>query len=105
MTHSTAHIVPIGQIALIAASSNARKRALTRCLRLSAAGRCRRCCSGIPPWRSSHDTTIALFTDEYQVPLLPPELPLIWLQSIELTTPILLVLGLLTRAAASCCSA
>src|SRR5260221_6898156 len=46
------------------------------------------------------DTTIALFTDEYQVPLLPPELAAYMAASIELTTPILLVLGLLTRAAA-----
>jgi len=46
------------------------------------------------------DTTIALFTDEYQVPLLPPELAASMAAGIELTTPILLVLGLLTRAAA-----
>ena len=46
------------------------------------------------------DTTIALFADEYQVPLLPPELAAYMAASIELTTPILLVLGLLTRAAA-----
>ena len=49
---------------------------------------------------ASWDTTIALFTDEYQVPLLPPELAANMALSIELTTPILLVLGLLTRAAA-----
>jgi putative oxidoreductase len=46
------------------------------------------------------DTTVALFTDEYQVPLLPPELAAYMAATIELTTPILLVLGLLTRAAA-----
>src|SRR5258707_11627739 len=46
------------------------------------------------------DTTIALFTDEYQLPLLPPELAAYMAATIELTTPILLVLGLLTRAAA-----
>ena len=46
------------------------------------------------------DTTIALFTDEYQVPLLPPELAAYMAATIELTTPILLMLGLLTRAAA-----
>jgi putative oxidoreductase len=46
------------------------------------------------------DTTIALFTDEYQVPLLPPELAAYMAATIELTTPVLLVLGLLTRAAA-----
>jgi putative oxidoreductase len=46
------------------------------------------------------DTTIALFTDEYQVPLLPPDLAADLAASIELTTPILLVLGLSTRPAA-----
>jgi len=49
---------------------------------------------------ASWDTTIALFSDEYQVPLLPPELAANMALSIELTTPVLLVLGLLTRAAA-----
>jgi putative oxidoreductase len=46
------------------------------------------------------DTTIELFTDEYKVPLLPPELAANLALSIEVTTPVLLVLGLLTRAAA-----
>src|SRR5712672_1765203 len=46
------------------------------------------------------DTTIVLFTDEYQVPLLPPELAAYMAATIELTSPTLLVLGLLTRAAA-----
>jgi len=46
------------------------------------------------------DTTIELFTDEYKVPLLPPELAAHMALGIELTTPVLLVLGLLTRAAA-----
>jgi putative oxidoreductase len=46
------------------------------------------------------DTTIELFTDEYKVPLLPPELAANLALSVELTTPVLLVLGLLTRAAA-----
>ncbi len=45
------------------------------------------------------DTTIALFTDEYKVPLLPPEVAAYMAASIELTTPVLLVLGLFTRAA------
>lgn len=49
---------------------------------------------------ASWDTTVALFTDEYQVPLLPPELAAYVAASIELTTPVLLVLGLLTRLAA-----
>lgn len=46
------------------------------------------------------DTTISLFTDDYQVPLLPPELAAYMALTIELTTPVLLVLGLLTRVAA-----
>lgn len=47
----------------------------------------------------SWETTIALFTDEYQLPLLPPELAAYIGTSIELTAPVLLVLGLLTRPA------
>jgi putative oxidoreductase len=46
------------------------------------------------------DTTLALFSDEYQVPLLPPEIAANMAFSIEITTPVLLVLGLLTRVAA-----
>jgi putative oxidoreductase len=46
------------------------------------------------------DTALALFTDEYQVPLLPPELAAYMAATIELTTPLLLVLGLLTRVSA-----
>ena len=46
------------------------------------------------------DTAIALFTDEYKVPLLPPELAAYMAATVELTTPVLLVLGLLTRPAA-----
>jgi putative oxidoreductase len=46
------------------------------------------------------DTTIALFTDEYALPLLPPEIAAYMAASIELTTPVLLVLGLMTRFAA-----
>jgi putative oxidoreductase len=41
-----------------------------------------------------------LFTDEYKVPLLPPELAAHFVLGIELATPVLLVLGLCTRAAA-----
>jgi putative oxidoreductase len=57
-------------------------------------------------WNSSQaklanwDTTIELFTDDYKVPLLPPEIAANMALSIELITPVLLVLGLLTRAAA-----
>ena len=46
------------------------------------------------------DTTIALFTDEYALPLLPPEPAAYMAATIELTTPVLLVLGLMTRLAA-----
>ncbi len=46
------------------------------------------------------DTAIALFVDEYQVPLIPPEIAAYMAVSIEITTPVLLVLGLLTRPAA-----
>src|SRR5215813_10127545 len=46
------------------------------------------------------NATLTLFTDEYQVPLLPPELAANLALAIEITTPVLLVLGLLTRAAA-----
>ena len=46
------------------------------------------------------ETAVALFADEYKVPLLPPELAAYIAVSIELSTPVLLVLGLGTRAAA-----
>jgi putative oxidoreductase len=46
------------------------------------------------------ETAIALFTEEYKVPLLPPELAAYMAATIELTTPVLLVLGLATRPAA-----
>ena len=49
---------------------------------------------------ASWDTTLQLFADEYRLPLLPPELAAYMAASIELTTPVLLVLGLLTRPAA-----
>ncbi|MDR3514826.1 MAG: DoxX family protein [Azospirillaceae bacterium] len=45
--------------------------------------------------------TLQLFREEYRVPLLPPEIAAPLAASIELTTPILLVLGLLTRPAAA----
>ena len=45
-------------------------------------------------------TALALFADEYRVPLLPPGVAAHLAVSIELTTPVLLVLGLLTRPAA-----
>jgi putative oxidoreductase len=46
------------------------------------------------------NATLSLFSDEYQVPLLPPELAANLAFAIEVTTPVLLVFGLLTRAAA-----
>jgi putative oxidoreductase len=46
------------------------------------------------------ETAVALFADEYKVPLLPPELAAYLAVSIELTAPVLLVLGLATRATA-----
>ena len=46
------------------------------------------------------DATLQLFESEYKVPLLPPDLAAHLAASIELTAPVLLVLGLLTRPAA-----
>lgn len=46
------------------------------------------------------NTAIELFAEEYKVPVLPPELAAYMAVSIELTTPVLLVLGLATRPAA-----
>ena len=46
------------------------------------------------------DATLQLFEDEYKVPLLPPDIAAHLGAGIELTTPVLLVLGLLTRPAA-----
>lgn len=57
-------------------------------------------------WRSgltkiqSWDTTVALFTYEYQVPLLSPELAAFTATFIELTFPVLLAFGLAGRLAA-----
>lgn len=47
------------------------------------------------------DTTIALFTDEYHLPVLPPEMAAYLAAAIELSAPVLLVLGLLTRPTAA----
>jgi|ERR1051326_377021 putative oxidoreductase len=47
------------------------------------------------------DTTLALFADDYQLPLLPPVIAAYLAASVELTTPPLLVLGLLTRPVAA----
>lgn len=47
------------------------------------------------------NTAVALFVDEYRVPLLPPELAAYLAVSIELSTSVLLLLGLFTRASAA----
>jgi putative oxidoreductase len=46
------------------------------------------------------DATLQLFEEEYKVPLLPPDVAAHLGAAIELSTPVLLVLGLLTRPAA-----
>ena len=46
------------------------------------------------------NNAIVLFRDEYRLPLIPPEIAAYVAASIELSTPVLLVLGLFTRAAA-----
>ena len=48
---------------------------------------------------ASWQSTIVLFRDEYRVPLLPPELAAALGAAVELTCPVLLVLGLATRLA------
>jgi putative oxidoreductase len=50
---------------------------------------------------ASWDTALALFTDEYRVPVLPPEVAAYMAVSVELSMPVLLVLGLATRPAAA----
>ena len=58
-------------------------------------------------WRSaqsklaSWDTTITLFREEYRVPVLPPEVAAYLATTVELTTPVLLVLGFATRLGAA----
>ena len=47
----------------------------------------------------SWQPTVALFANEYKVPLLSPELAAILATSVELTCPVLLVFGLATRLA------
>ncbi len=49
---------------------------------------------------SNWSTTIALFSDEYHVPILPPELAAYLSAAGELAFPVLLVLGLCTPLAA-----
>jgi len=49
----------------------------------------------------SWQTTLSLFQDEYKLPVLPPEIAAYIAVSIELTAPVLLMLGLATRASAA----
>jgi putative oxidoreductase len=49
---------------------------------------------------ASWDTTLELFSEEYKVPLLSPEVAATLAAGIELSMPVLLVLGLCTRGAA-----
>src|SRR6202035_1358456 len=49
---------------------------------------------------ASWDTTLEQFAEDYQVPLLPPDIAAYMAVGIEVTTPILLVAGLLTRVSA-----
>ena len=49
----------------------------------------------------SFDTAIALFRDEYRLPLLPPELAATLGTAVELAAPVLLVAGLLARLGAA----
>ncbi len=51
----------------------------------------------LPSW----DSTLALFRDEYKVPLLAPETAAYLATGIELTTSVLLILGLGSRFAAA----
>jgi putative oxidoreductase len=48
---------------------------------------------------ASWDITIVLFRDEYAVPFLPPEIAAALATMVELSCPILLLLGLMTRLA------
>jgi putative oxidoreductase len=48
---------------------------------------------------SSRDTTVSLFRDEYQVPLLPPEIAATLATTFELGCSTLLITGLATRLA------
>jgi putative oxidoreductase len=56
-------------------------------------------------WRSGQakianwDLTLQLFANEYKVPVLPPEIAASMAVAVELSVPVLLVLGLLTRLA------
>ena len=48
---------------------------------------------------TSWQPTVALFANEYKVPMLPPEVAAALAATVELTCPVLLVIGLATRLA------
>ncbi len=48
---------------------------------------------------ASWQTTVVLFRDEYRVPILPPEIAATLASAVELTTPVLLLVGLASRLA------
>jgi putative oxidoreductase len=48
---------------------------------------------------ASWDTTVALFRNEYMVPLLPPEIAAVMSATFELSCSVLIVVGLATRLA------
>ena len=48
---------------------------------------------------ASWQSTVVLFRDEYRVPVIPPEIAATLAASVELTCPVLLLLGLATRLA------
>ncbi len=50
---------------------------------------------------ASWPATVALFTNEYKVPVLPPEIAAYMSATAELSLPVFLILGLLTRFAAA----
>src|SRR5260221_3226869 len=64
-----------------------------------------RCSLAVIFWRSGQSKlanwplTLQLFASEYKVPVLAPEIAAPLAASVELTTPILLILGLLTPVA------
>jgi putative oxidoreductase len=49
----------------------------------------------------SFDSAIALFRDEYRLPLLPPEIAAYMGTTVELAAPVLLVLGIFARLGAA----
>jgi putative oxidoreductase len=50
---------------------------------------------------ASFDTAIALFRDEYRLPLLPPDVAAYMGTTVELSAPVLMVLGIFARLGAA----